>query len=49
MVCNLLYHNLSNRMPQYPPNSRFYWGKRSKAPINLRMNLVFSHTSLTNN
>lgn len=49
MVCNLLYHNLSNRKPQYPPNSCFYWRESSKTSINLRMNLIFSHTSLTNN
>ena len=49
MVYNLLCHNLSNRKPQYPPNSYFYWREGSKASINLRMNLIFSHTSLTNN
>lgn len=49
MVCNLLRHNPSNMKPQYPPNSRFYWRERPKTSINLRMNLVFSHISLTNN
>ena len=46
MVCNLLCHNLSNRKPQYPPNSCFYWRKSSKASINLRMNLILFHISL---
>ena len=48
-VCNLLCHNLSNRKSQYPPNSCFYWRESSKTSINLRMNLIFSHISLTNN
>lgn len=48
-VCNLLCHNLSNMKPQYPPNSCSYWRESSKTSINLRMNLIFSHTSLTNN
>lgn len=49
MVYNLLCHNPSNRRLQYPPNSCFYRRESSKTSINLRMNLIFSHTSLTNN
>lgn len=50
MVCNLLCHNLSNRMPQYPPpNSYFYWRESSKTAINLRMDLILFHISLINN
>lgn len=46
MVYNLLYHSLSNRKPQYPPNSYFYWREGSKTSINLRMNLILFHISL---